>query len=247
MAVWIYAYGANGLLSENNNDNQKYIDVLNTVPLDEVTFLDSIRPRTPPGEHTRKHYEEHREQLDRWLESLTAADYNAYLDSIKYPRIEKAKLVDYFIADAIRREQEDLDRFNAAYALSRDGRAKSTWEPEGERHFINRVHEFGNRDGLRLNLINDLVRITGSSDIFSHFGTFLHDISPATKEFYHDYFKRVLRAFKSDFILYTHEWTGLDDEDNEAFDLAELKESSNWEVTSSDTIHTMKDFYYEGL
>ncbi|WP_165570697.1 hypothetical protein [Chryseobacterium luteum] len=40
MAVWIFAYGENGLLSDKNVDTKYYLDVLNSLPLDEIKIME---------------------------------------------------------------------------------------------------------------------------------------------------------------------------------------------------------------
>lgn len=170
------------------------------------------------------------------------------MDSIKCPHIEKEALTDFFIADAERLDREEDERFNAAYSTIKSGSVESKWELSGENSFVNRLHYFRDiYDGLSVSLINDLVRITGPFDIFSKYFVFLQYIPIEIREYYHNYFKKVLAAFKSEFILYAHEWSGMDDEDNKAFDFAELKESSSWEINSSDSLDTMDKFYYESL
>ncbi len=89
--------------------------------------------------------------------------------------------------------------------------------------------------------------ISGPFDVFSKYFSFLQDISTEQRAYYHSYFKEVLKAFESDFILYAHEWSGMDDEDNQAFDYDELKESANREQNSSPTLETMDRFYFELL
>lgn len=248
MAVWIYAYAKNGRAGDTSD--QQYIDLLNAIPLDATVILDSIRRESPPGASARQYYNgtENRNKLELWLQSLSTEDYHAYLDSIKLPHIEKAALIDRFITDAEQRDQEDDKHFHAAYTLAQSQPASAKWTSAGNGVFINRLHYFTqNYDGLRVSLRNDLVWITGPFAIFSKFFIFLQHVPPAIRDYYHSYFKEIAQAFNSDFILYAHEWSGMDDEDNEAFDLAELRASSDWENNTSDSLATMDKFYYEKL
>ena len=247
MAVWIFAYGKNGLLNDKNIDTKYYLDVLNSIPLDEIKILDSIVESRHPVLSIRKHYTDNRENIENYFKSMTLDKYKAYLDSINFPHIEIDKIIDHFIADEEKRKQEEESHFNFAYEQLKNGRSKSKWELSENSSFINKLCYFNSYDGLRLNLLNDLVWMSGPFSVFSVYSRFQETISITSREYYHSYFKKIFQAFKSDFILYAHEWAGLDDEGDEEFNLAKLKEQSDWEITSSDSIHTMDRFYYEQL
>lgn len=244
MAVWIYAYGKNGLITDGNVHTKNYLDTLNSIPLDEVKILDSIVESKHPTNSIRQHYTDNRANIENHFKSMTADEYKAYLDSIKLPYIEIDKIIDHFIADGEKREQEKESHFNFAYGQLKNGKGKSKWELTDNGSFVNKLSYFDTYDGVRVNLLNDLVRITGPFSVFSVYSCFQKTISKTSREYYHSYFKKIFQAFKSDFILYAHEWSGLDDEDKE-FNLAKLKEQANWGITSSDSIHTMDGFYYE--
>jgi hypothetical protein len=250
MAVWIYAYGKNGLITEGNVQTKNYLDILNSIPLDEVKILDSIvesRHSTNPIDWIRHHYTDNRANIENQFKSMTAGEYKAYLDSINLPFIEIDKIIDYFIADGVKREQEKESHFNFAYGQFKNGEAKSKWELADNGSFVNKLGYFDTYDGLRVNLLNDLIRITGPFSVFSVYSCFQKTISKTSRQYYHSYFRKIIQAFKSDFILYAHEWSGLDDEEDKEFNFTKLKEQANWDVTSSDSIDTMDGFYYEQL
>jgi hypothetical protein len=174
--------------------------------------------------------------------------YRNYLHSIKLPYIAVDKIIDHFIEAGEKREQDNLEKYNRVYTGLKEGSLQATWKLSSPGFFVNQLSYFDeNWDGIKISFINDLVRISGPFLVFSNYSSFLTDLSPRHRDYYHNYFKSILKAFGSDFILYAHEWSGMDDEDNEAFDLEELHASSNWEVNSSKTLETMDRFYYESL
>ena len=63
----------------------------------------------------------------------------------------------------------------------------------------------------------------------------------------HKTFKKILRAFKSDFILYAHEWSGIEDEGDSGFNLQKLKDQMNWKTYGSDSIWTFDKCYFEKI
>jgi len=239
MAVWIYAYGKHNL---NTTDTQPVLDLLNGIPLDALKILEDLYP----GNGTSRYYSENRVLLEQNYRAMGPEAYREYLSSIQLPYIEVEKIVDHFITQQEEREKEDKRRYDAAIKEIKTGKLKPQWQFEGGL-FVNRLGYFDGLDGLRLSVINDLVRISGPFDVFSKYSSFLQDISTEQRAYCHSYFKKVLKALGSDFILYAHEWSGLDDEDNEAFDYNELKESANWEQNSSPTLDTMDRFYFELL
>lgn len=245
MAVWIYAYGRNEISTNNPDDrNIDVLNLLNAIEIDELKILEMIRP----SHFIREYYTENRSEMELRFKQMDTNDYNAYLSSIKLPKIDPDKLIDRFIADGEKREFELISRYESTCSKFKAGEIKSQWEINGENSFINRICYFDDfYDGITVNLINDLVRVSGPSSIFSHYFYFLRELPPEHRQYYHTYFIDILKAFKSDFILYTHEWSGLDDEDNPDFDFRALKESSNWEATTSTTLETMDKFYFEPI
>ena len=102
-------------------------------------------------------------------------------------------------------------------------------------------------DGLKVVLTNNLIRITGPFDIFSGYYRFQDSISKNSREYYHTLFKQICASFGSDFILYTVEGAGLDDEEDDNFDFEKLKEQADWTNRSSSSLHNMEGFYFEAL
>lgn len=191
MAVWLYVYGKNGLLTDINSPTN-YLDILNKIHTEEIKILDSV--------------------------------------------IESKRLI-----------PSTEEHFNFAYQQFKNGQVKSRWELEDDGCLVNKLLFFDIYDGLRLNIVNDLIRITGPFSVFSVYGFFQNTISDASREYYHSYFKKILKAFQSDFILYAHEWSGLADEEDSEFNFTKLKQQANWELTGSSSIHNMDRFYYEQL
>lgn len=246
MAVWIYAYGKNGLITKGDTHTD-YLNILNGIRLDEVEILDSITEARHPAYPISEYYNNNRSMIESRFKSMATEEYKAYLDSIKLPYTSIDKIVDHFISDEEKREQEKQQLFNFAYKQFNHAEAHSQWESTDRVSFINKLNYFDTYGGLRIVLSNDLVWITGPSSVFSIYSTFQKKISSKSRDYYHHYFKKILSAFKSDFILYAHEWSGLDDEEDKEFNFLKLKEQANWDMTSSNSIHTMDRFYYERL
>ena len=244
MAVWLYAYGKNGRLDE---DNQKILSILNQIGVNEIKILDCFAEITKDKPSIEKYYVENRQQIEANFHAQSDAEYKEYLNSINYPEVTRDKIVDHFIRDGLEREKSEKERFETAYTQLKKGTIKSTWEKGENDNYINRLCNFGGNDGLRIWFLNDLVAVSGPFSIFSYYGTFLEYISSAYREYFHSLFKQIMKAFKSDFILYTHEWAGLEDEEDKDFNLEKLKEQSDWMNTSSNSIHDMYGFYFENI
>lgn len=95
MAIWVYAYGKNGILKQNQN----VLDVLNKLDLDEVKILDSILEIRQGEDSIEKHYQENRTSIEEGLNAQTDEEYDAYLSTINFPKVDRHKLVDYFISE----------------------------------------------------------------------------------------------------------------------------------------------------
>jgi hypothetical protein len=243
MAVWIYAYGKNGI-KEHQKD---ILDILNKIDLNEVKILEAILEITQNNESIEKHYAETRASIEAEFKMKTDEEYEAYLESVNFPKIDRNKLVDYFISEGLERERKEKELFERTYTEFKNGTIKSNWEKDEDNTYYNKLCNFSKHNGLKITLLNDLISIVGPFEIFSVYLNFQKNLSNHSREYFHSLFKLICKAFKSDFILYTHEWAGLDDEDDREFDLKKLKEQADWENTSGNSIHTMKDFYFEKL
>lgn len=247
MAVWIFAYGRNGFFVDNTQQSQIYLDILNRIELDEVKILDSIVEATANKFSVRKYYTANRKKLEDHFKKMPNQQYIDYLTSIGLPYIATDKIIDYFINDGEKREREEIAQFKSIYNKFKLSQIKSGWEVTGRNILENKFNLASSNDGLSINLINDLIKISGPFSVFSVYSCFQKTISFESREYYHTYFKKICKAFKSDFILYAHEWSGLEDEEDKDYNLSKLKEQSNWDKNSSDSIHTMETFYYENL
>lgn len=243
MAVWLYAYGKNGLLNQQND----ILHILNQIELDEVKILDSIKEITKDRKSIETNYTQNRTKLEESFNAQTDEEYEEYLSSVNFPDIERKNLVDYLISVGVERERKEKLHFQSTYEQFSKGVIKSKWEKAENKGYFNKLCDFSKHGALRILLLNDLIRISGPFEVFSYYGTFQSSLSNHSREYYHSLFKRICKAFKSDFILYTHEWAGLDDEEDKQFDFKKLKEQSEWAKTSSSTIHNMESFYYEEI
>jgi hypothetical protein len=244
VAVWIYAYGKNGL---QDCDNEKIVSVLNQIDVDELKILDCIAEITKDRDSIEKHYVQNRKQIEDSFYAKSDTEYKEYLESVNYPDIERDKIVNYFISEGLERERKEKEFFDTQYEKFKNSLIKSEWTKGESNIYFNNLGGFREYGGLRVWFLNDLIGVSGPFEIFSVYSTFQNSIKPVYREYFHSLFKQILRAFKSDFILYTHEWAGLDDEEDKGFNLEKLKEQSDWVNTTSSSIHNMSGFYFEGI
>jgi hypothetical protein len=247
MAVWIFAYGRIGIKFDKQNQQRGYLDILNKIELKETEILDSIKESTQYNSSIRQHYSDYREQIESDFNSKTNKEYLNYLQSVNMPYVKIEDIVDRFIEDGEKMELDRLLSFNYAYEQFKSGDAKSMWEISGENYFTNKLHFFDPYQGFRLTIKNDLIWISGPWAVFSVYSNFQTTISKKSRDYYHSFFKHIFKAFQSDFILYAHELSGFDDEEDLEYNFEKLKEQSNWDKNSSDSIHTMDNFYLEVL
>lgn len=107
------------------------------------------------------------------------------------------------------------------------------------------INKFQPQD-LCVSIHNDLIFIRGLFDVFSRYFIFQREISNKSREFYHQYFKDILKAFKSDFILYTHEWAGIVYDDEEINSKILLNNAAP-QMPGAIDIHEMQNLYFERL
>ncbi len=243
MAVWLYAYGKNEL---ENYTNKNILDNLNKVEINEIKILDSIKEITEHNEPIEKYYIRNRKKIERNFFAKTDKEYNEYLNSISLPYIERSKIVDHFITEGLERERKEKELFQTLYNQIKNENLKSEWE-KGNNNYFNRLCNLGEYDGIRVWFVNDLVCVSGPFEIFSVYERFQKSISVKSREYYHSLFIEIFKIFKSEFILYTHEWAGLDDEEDIDFDFKKLKEQSDWINSTSSSIHSMTNFYFEKI
>ena len=103
---------------------------------------------------------------------------------------------------------------------------------------------------MGLSLCNDVLSLSGPFEVFSNYYTFQREISDELREYYHHYFKSVLCASKSDFILYAHEWSGIVDDEDIEYNSSKILEAVSLRITDNRSLHNMDDmssFYFEEL
>lgn len=245
MAVWLFAYGTHNVWQSDTQESvSACLTLLNSVPLNELAILHSIaETRTDENDPSSAYPDNYRNNFEAYLLTKTDDELGEYRTLMGKPDATVAQIVDHFIAEAVRIQQDKRTLFEKAATCFANGSAKAEWQYEGNGLFLNRLCFFQPYDGLRLRFINDLVWISGPFAVFSYYGTFLNAISVTSRYYYHQYFSQLFRALGSNFILYAHEWSGLEDEDDPDFNLAKLNQQSDWEKYSSHSIHTMGAFY----
>lgn len=180
MAIWNNAYGRNRLLSDRQITDADYLDILNSIPIDESKILGGV------------------------LDLEEGRDYSY----IKDPEDLKSL-------------REKKDKPENARRQFKSG-VKSTWEKISDNFFANKLCFFTEYHGVRMHINNDMVSLFGPWDIFANNHNFQKSISQESREYYHNYFKDILKTFKSDFILYAPEWYGIGDADSETKSIADL-------------------------
>jgi len=246
MAVWLYAYGKNGLVRDGIH-TEDYPEILKPIRFDELKILDGIGTARASVLSMRQMYEDNRAYIENFLHSKTPDEYRAHLETMGIPYVDVNDIVDYFIEDGEKHRREQKEHFDSAYAQFKNKTAQARWERLDETSFAYTPDHFNPYQGIRVKLLNDLVWVTGPSEVFSVYTCFLQTVSAESREFYHHCFKQILRAFNSDFILYAHEYSGLEDEEDKTFNLQKLEEQSQWQTTGSDSLHTMDRFYRERI
>lgn len=159
-------------------------------------------------------------------------------------------MITSFVDDAEARQKDNIERFNKAYDEFNRKVTKSEWKIARQNSqgvtFINNLNYF-ETSGLSVNLYNDVLSFLGPFEIFSKYFTFQKEISHQSREYYHRYFTNVLAAFKSDFILYVHEWSGMIDLEDNNLSSSKILESVNSHISDNTSLHDMNSFYFEVL
>jgi hypothetical protein len=246
VAVWIYAYGKNELVSADTIVQESYLELLNNIPVDGAKILDSLLAELSKGS-VEQRYNENRANLQKHFDSLTDKAYSAYLASIKLPHVDRDKIIDHFIADGTAKEKKKKLRLTTARDQFESGELQPKWDQVSGIGYINHLHCLENYDGLKVRIVNDLINITGPFSTFSHYAIFQDVLPTELKEYYHTLFKTILASFGSNFILWAHEWTGLDDHEDDDYNYEKLFKEANWNENSSESLHTMKGLYHEEL
>lgn len=251
MAVWLHVYGRNGLGKFDPEKVSQYLDIVNSLVLDETKILDSAAPIGASS--MRKLYENNRKSSEAFYRAMTRQEYEDYLKAIGKPFMEIDELIKSSIIDAETKQNDNIKRFDAAYTESASKINRSKWKVEQETtesvFLVNDLNYFETR-GLALCLYNDILSLSGPFEVFSKYFTFQREISYELREYYHNYFKSVLCAFKSDFMLYAHEWSGLVDEEDSEYDSNKILETVSLRMSDNRSLHymdNMSSFCFEKL
>jgi hypothetical protein len=177
-----------------------------------------------------------------------------YLDILNKIPLDGVKILESIIE--FKRDRQDLpdhqlkehdeyiNKLKSAHENLQSG-AKHEWKKRGENYFVNNLLYFHESDGLTFAAENGIIYLGGPMFIFGSPGCFPKSLTATSRDYYHNYFKTVLKAFKSDFILYAPEWYGINDGDTETKNLADLLALEDWRKVSSKTIESMEYTYFE--
>lgn len=165
-----------------------------------------------------------------------------YLSLIKNVKVDAVKILDSLDT------RPRLSSFTDVYKNVLDGKLIISWKSKSEQSYSFLVqYPPDYPDGIKIHLQNDLVWITGPFNVFSNYSQ-VEYIAQGGLSYYHQIFKEIMKVFKSDFILYAHEWSGIDYEDID-YTFKQLIEESGIDL-KNDVIPTnidIKRFYYEKL
>lgn len=124
---------------------------------------------------------------------------------------------------------------------------KSTWRKQAEGHYRNDICYFGEWDGFGFSVDQDIITLSGPMYIFGSCPPVQQFLAGGPLHDYHIYFTSILKAFKSDFILYAPEWYGIVDGDTETKTISDLLALEDWRKKSSEDIKPDGYVYFEDL
>ena len=143
--------------------------LLNSVPLNELTILNSIEEaKGDEPNRTSVYPDNYRTEFEAYLLTKTDGELSDYRTLIRKPDATVRQIADHIIADGERIHREKRALFEKAVACFANGSAKAEWQYEGNGLFVNKFCFFEPYDGLRLWFINDLVWISGPFAVFSY-------------------------------------------------------------------------------
>lgn len=202
MAIWTGIHGRNGLIDAKTLQDDDYLRILNSLPLDELKILrkkiESVANARPVAAH---HLDDHNLYTERLLDA--------------YERLISGQ--------------------------------KSVWKKQAGNHYRNDVCYFDEWDGLGFTAEQDLLTLTGPMYIFGRNPPVQLFLPEGPLHYYHVYFTSILKAFKSDFILYAPEWYGICDGDTEIRSVQALLDMEDWRKVSSQKTNATSYVYFEDL
>ena len=244
MAVWLSVHGKNGIGEFSPERVPQYQEILNGIEMNEIKILESL---VEVPQYTFLYLPD---LIEEQLRKMTEQRYRNYLESIGKPFMEIDALIASMILDLEVYQKEKTVRFNKVYKEFKNGLAKSSWIIEKQTTnyvtFLNSLNYSGTT-GIRLRIDRDVLYINGPDAVFSKYHTFQKEISNESREFYHQLFKNILIAFKSDFILYAHEWSGIVDDSVDDLSTTEILNEVNSRISEKSSLHNMSRFYFEQL
>lgn len=248
MAVWMQVFGKNGLGNYDLAKSQFYLDTLNCLTFDVSKILVSIQESGYGQSAAREYYEGNRESILKWYKDMSLEDYEKHLQSLGKPFMTPEVLIDFWIKFGEQREADLKNQFEVAYEKAIQG-VKSLWVQKkidsSSVLFVNSVHLSSDYYGLTISLFNDLVCMSGPMELFSKMSHF-DQMSRESSSYYHSFFKTVLFAFKSNYLLYAHEWSGLyyDDESDLTSDVL-LKRVNKSTHVPPGNMHELASWFIE--
>lgn len=221
---------------------EETLRMLNEIEIDELVILEychELGMFEMPSNHFLK------EQFlfyKQYIDSLQMDEFRSLLERWNFPIMEKEQAAEYYAEFVNGLYQKKRTNFLMKLDLFRNKSIKSAWT---------RVlaDDYSRKNYYK----NDLCAALDGGAIYFHIGKririfesnfslnleFEKSLPPVMRTFFHDYFTRLLRHFKSDFILYANEAANI------PFDLEDESQqisSEDKEVCrqlSSPTIHTM--------
>ncbi len=218
MAVWMNVFGKNGLGRYDQEKVADYLAILNGVDLDAVKILTSLEEAGITRSEARSRPVPDREEMLAYFTNMPAEEYSNYLASVGKQGMSPEAIADWLVESMKRIRADWLTGLNNSWDAALKG-VKPSWQlsscDQVSASFFNCLQLTDKWEGLRVSLSTDLVCMSGPWAMFSKMSHF-PSMSRESGAYYHSLFKNILQAFKSNFLLYAHEWSGLylDDEIN---------------------------------
>lgn len=227
--------------------DEEFLSILNGIPLDEIKILDSIIESKVEFD-IEGHYRTHQTQIEESFRAMEDWDYRKYLDEMKLPYMEIDQVVSALITWSNEQKNTSDKKFNDVYRQFKSGELKSEWKFNAElKCYCNNLYLERNSSGFIITRRQDLLEMRGPFSIFSDPSDFYKGISVQSQSYYIEYFRDILKAFHSPYMLFADELCGIDLEDKTLDSKRLLQEYHSFKQEDYDQHSAMQYLYFENL